>query len=304
MSEAPVGIVVTVFRGGCEVAAGDRTRELRLSGRHAHGKIELAVGDDVTFDPEKGVVREVLRRRTRLVRRRPRDDPRHEHVVAANMDRLAIVASVASPAFRAGAVDRFLLAALAGGLEAILVANKIDLLEGAPLPEDVAAYATFLRVFPVSATTGEGLEALRAALAASRTVLAGHSGVGKSSLLNALEPELRLETGELRRDDRGRHTTTRTLLVRLPGDAIVVDTPGLREIGTGPVAPDLIDQAFPDVADAAARCRFRNCRHEREPGCAVREAVDAGAIPFPRVASWQRLRDEALHGEDPRARRG
>jgi ribosome biogenesis GTPase len=292
VSEAPAGIVVTVFRGGCEVAVGDATRELRLAGKHAHRAVALAVGDDVTFDPSKGVVIDVQPRRTALVRRRPRDDPRREHVVAANMDRLAIVVSVASPPFRPGAVDRFLLAALAGGLEAILVANKIDLLAGAPLPEAIAAYATFLRVFPVSAATGAGLDALLAALARSRTVLAGHSGVGKSSLLNALDPKLGLETGELRRDQRGRHTTTRTLLVRLRGDAIVVDTPGIREIATGPIARELLDRAFPDVARAAARCRFRDCRHAAEPGCAVRDAVEGAAIPPARLASWQRLREE------------
>jgi ribosome biogenesis GTPase len=284
------GIVVAVFRGGCEVDAGGLRQELRLVGKHAHGEVELAVGDDVTFDSGKGVVVEVLPRRTRLARRRPRDDPRREHVIAANMDRLAIVASTTEPPFRAGAVDRFLLAALAGGLRVVLAVNKIDL---APVPDEASAYASFLPVFPVSAKTRRGLPRLCEALARSRTVLAGHSGVGKSSLLNALAPGLALETDELRRDRRGRHTTARATLWRLPGGAIVVDTPGVREIASGPVARQLLDEVFPDVAALAADCRFRDCRHAAEPDCAVRDAVERGELLPARLASWQRLRDEA-----------
>ncbi len=287
----PTGIVVAVFRGGCEVDARGSRLELRLVGKHAHREVELAVGDDVSFDPEKQVVLEVMARRTRLARLRPRDDPRREHVIAANMDRLAIVASVAAPPFRAGAVDRFLLAASAGGLEVLLVVNKVDL--EAELPPEARAYETFVPVLAVSAKTGAGIEALRARLARSRTVLAGHSGVGKSSLLNALAPGLELETGDLRRDHRGRHTTSRATLVRLGDDAIVVDTPGVREIATGRVSPDLVDEAFPDVRDLAAGCRFRDCRHVAEPDCAVHEALERGALLPARLLSWQRLREEA-----------
>jgi ribosome biogenesis GTPase len=290
-----VGIVVAVFRGGCEVDAGGRRHELRLAGKHAHREVELAVGDDVTFDPEKGVVLDVLPRRTRLARLRPRDDPRREHVIAANMDRVAIVASAAAPPFRPGAVDRFLLAGLAGGLEVILVVNKVDLAEG-ELPGDARAYSEFMPVFAVSAKTRKGIAALRKALAGSRTVLAGHSGVGKSSLLNALAPELELETGELRKGERGRHTTSRATLLRLPGDAIVVDTPGVREIATGPVLPELVDDAFPDVRDLAAGCRFRDCRHAAEPGCAVHEALERGDLVPARLLGWQRLRAEVDEG--------
>jgi ribosome biogenesis GTPase len=142
----------------------------------------------------------------------------------------------------------------------------------------------------VSARDGRGLEALRAHLHGSRTVLAGHSGVGKSSLLNALEPELRLETGALRRGDlRGRHTTSRAAWLRLPGDAVVVDTPGVREITTGPVDPALVDQVYPDVATHAQACRFRDCWHGQEPGCAVRTAVAGGELSPLRLASYQKL---------------
>jgi ribosome biogenesis GTPase len=283
-----------VVRGGCEVVYGDERRELRLLGRSALRGVELAVGDEVEFDPQKGVVLEQLPRRTRLERRRPRDDPRQRQVIAANMDRLAIVVSVVEPPFRAGLVDRFQLAAYAGGLEAILLVNKVDLLEGAPLPEEIRVFEAALPIFPLSAKMGLGLDALRRRLGHSQTVLAGHSGVGKSSLLNALEPELRLETGELgRRRLRGRHTTRSSILIRLPGGAIVVDTPGIREVASGPVDSALVDRVYPDVAALAPDCRFRDCRHASEPECAVRAALGAGTLPRARYECHQNLLRDA-----------
>jgi ribosome biogenesis GTPase len=286
----PRGIVISVFRGGCEVACGDRVHEVRLIGRHALREVALAVGDDVTFDRERGVLLDVLPRRTELRRRRPRDDPRQEQVIAANMDCLAIVASVLDPPFRPRLVDRFMLAALAGGLEAMLLVNKIDLLTDGALPDEVRQLEVALPVLPISARTGAGLEALRERLAGMRTVLAGHSGVGKSSLLNALQPELRLETRAVREKARkGRHTTTRATLYRLRGGAIVVDTPGIRELATGPIEPAALDRVYPDVAALAKDCRFRDCRHRREPDCAVRAAVERGALPASRYAHYRRL---------------
>jgi ribosome biogenesis GTPase len=286
-----VGIVIGLYRGGCEVVHGDHVRELRLVGRHARRPdFSLAVGDEVTFDAEKGILLDLLPRRTRLVRPRPKDDPRREQAIAANMDRLAIVSSVVEPPFRYGVVDRFLVAAFAGELDALLVVNKVDLLDGAPLPADVSAFEAAVPVLAVSARTGEGLDRLRDALARSRTVLAGHSGVGKSSLLNALEPELRLETGDLsRRDGRGRHTTTRSILLRLPGDAIVIDTPGVREVGVTSLTPELLERVYPDVARLAPGCRFRDCRHDREPECAVRDGVREGELAGVRHAGFLRL---------------
>lgn len=292
-----LGIVIAVHRGGCQAFAGDRLWELRLVGRHALREVELAAGDDVSFDPEAGIVLEVQPRRTRLARRRPRDDPRSEHVIAANMDRVAVVAAVEQPPFRPGAVDRFVLAGHAGGLEVALVVNKVDLLGDRELPESIRAYDGVLPVLPVSATKRLGLEALAARLAGSRTVLAGPSGVGKSSLLNALEPELRLETRAVRRVGKGRHTTARATLYRLRGGALVVDTPGVREFAPGPLDPELLDEVFPDVAERAQGCRFRDCRHGREPDCAVRAAVGRGELQPARLASYARLREEVRGGE-------
>ncbi len=281
----PIGIVITVFRGGCQVVCDDEVCDLKLVGRHAERELTLAVGDEISFDPEKQIVLERLPRRTQLLRRRKRS----EQVIAANMDQLAVVSSFLEPGFRPGAVDRFLLAAYAGGLEPILIVNKLDLMQGGPLPEEVRVYERTLPLYSLCALTGEGLAPLREKLRGLRTVLAGHSGVGKTTLLNALEPELRLETGELTGSKKGRHTTTRAIWIRLPGDAVVVDTPGLREIGTGPVDPVLLDDVYPDVARLAPDCRFRDCRHDREPDCSVRAAAERGELPPARLAGFQRL---------------
>lgn len=296
------GTVIGVYRGGCEVVSDGRVHVLKLAGRHAEAEVRLAVGDELSFDAERGVVLEVAERRTQLARLRPqagrrRHDPRDPKLIAANMDRLAIVCAAREPEFRSGIVDRFLLAAVSGGLDAVLVVNKVDLLGAEELPEEIRAYERVIPVFAVSATEGRGLAALREALAGSRTVFAGHSGVGKSSLLNALEPLLRLETGEVnRKTGKGRHTTTHAVWLELAGGAVVVDTPGIRELATGPVDPALLVQAYPDVLGPADDCRFRDCRHDREPDCAVRAAVERGEVSPARLAGYRKLLAEIEAG--------
>ena len=281
------GSVIAVHRGECEVVRDGEVLALRWGGRRAGPAPELAIGDEVAFDPARRVVLDVLPRRTRLARLRPRF-PGREHVLVANADRLVIVASVDDPPFRPGAVDRFMLAAFAGGLEPILAVNKIDLLEGGPPPE-IAAYAEVLPLHWVCATRGDGLEALRPALRGARSVLAGHSGVGKSSLVNALRPELRLATGRVTRHGRGRHTTARSEWIQLEPGSVVIDTPGVRSIAGTPGAIALIDRVYPDVARHAAGCRFSDCAHAAEPGCAVRAAAEAGELSPARLSAFRRL---------------
>jgi ribosome biogenesis GTPase len=283
-----IGTVIAVHRGECEVVHGDALVSLRLGGRNAHLGQQLAVGDEVEFDPERAALLDVLPRRTQLARLRA--GRRGElQVVAANVDRVAIVAAVAEPPFRSGLVDRFMLAAHVGGLEPLLVVNKLDLLGGSALPDEIDAYREILPLFPVSARSGAGIAELRRALGGARTVLAGHSGVGKSSLINALEPELQLATGELARRGGGRHTTARSTWIRLGPDSIAIDTPGVREIASGPVELELVDRVYPDVARFAEHCRFRDCAHASEPGCAVRAAVESGELRAARVAGLARL---------------
>ncbi len=291
------GIVITVFRGGCEVIHRDQVHELHLSGSHARASTALAVGDEVRFDPATGRVLEIEARRTRLERIRPRDRGRHQRrqpqVIAANMDQVAIVTALVEPPFVPGVVDRFLLAAAAGGLNALLIANKCDLMHGRELPEAVGSYAAVVPVLTVSALTGAGLDELRASLQGQQTVFAGHSGVGKSSLLNALEPELCLRTGELReRDRKGRHTTSQATWYKLASETVVVDTPGIRELATTAAHPGLLDQVYPDVASYARSCHFRDCEHVQEPGCAVRAAAEVGELSPYRLARFRKLARE------------
>lgn len=261
---------------------------LRLPGRALEDGWALAVGDEIRFDPSRGLVEGVEPRRTELVRQRQG----RPHVIAANMDQLAIIASFREPDFRPGVVDRFQLAALAGGLRPILVVNKLDRLEADTLPAAVREFEAVLPVFPVSARTGARLDGLRERLSGLRTILAGHSGVGKSTLLNALEPKLRLATAPVTAHRKGRHTTTRVSWIQLDEVTVVLDTPGVREIASGSVDPQLLDRVYPEIAKLARSCGFRNCGHREEPGCCVRDAVQRGELSAARLASYQRLRAE------------
>jgi len=292
------GTVISVFRGGCAVVFDEQIHELTLTGSSAVQALVLAVGDEVTFDPDRGVVESQAPRRTELARLRPQAGRQRrtggaKKVLAANMDAVAIVMSVVDPPFRSGAVDRFWLAAVEGGLEAILIVNKVDRVGQGELPDIVEAYKSVLPVFETSAKGGQGLAELAQGLRGKRTVFAGHSGVGKSSLLNSLQPELRLATGEVSsKTGKGRHTTTAAQWLRLPGGAIVVDTPGVREIATGSLDEDALEQVYPDIEALAHECRFRDCRHDTEPDCAVANAVAEGSLHPGRLESFAKLREE------------
>ena len=288
----PVATVISVFRGGCEAVHDGRVTPLRLVGRHAHREQALAVGDRVSFDQEQQIVIDVEPRRTLLARQRSRT-PHRPQVIAANIDCLAIVAAVADPTFHSESIDRFALAAYAGGLGVILVANKVDLLQDQQLPEELGAYEEVFEVYRTSALFGTGVASLGERLRDGITVFAGNSGVGKSSLLNALEPKLRLETAHVSAKTRGgRHTTTSASWIQLSSGGVVVDTPGVSEIASGPVDTALLDDVYPDIADARAGCRFRNCRHGSEPECGVRSAVEEGRLRASRLACYRRLIEE------------
>ncbi len=253
----------------------------------------LASGDEVRieFAGETPIVRGVAPRRTKLSRLAHVHSALEEQVIAANVDLLVIVASAARPNFKPGLVDRYLIAAQVGHIEPILVVNKIDLVHTEP--EAVRLYREIgMRVIGTSCETGEGLDALRAALAGQLSVVAGHSGVGKSSLINALDPTLKLPVQEVSQyNEKGKHTTTNSRLFQLAGGIRIIDTPGARNLGVWNVSPEEVAYYFPEMAEFAAACRFRNCIHTHEPGCAVREAVETGAIPRARFDSYLRIRD-------------
>lgn len=263
----------------------------------------LAPGDQVFVeqDNENWVVRGVAPRRTRLSRPEPGSEEHpFEQVFAANVDVMVIVAATLRPPFRAGLVDRFLIAAQIGGVEPVLCLNKIDLSEDEP--EELQAYRELgLKVFKISCLEGRGLEPLRAYLAGKTCVVCGHSGVGKSSLLNALDPSLQLNTQEVSTSDRGRHTTTGGRLHDLSCGIRIIDTAGIRALGLWDVSAQTLAFFFPELAEVAQGCKFRDCTHTHEPQCAVLEALEAGTLSRHRYDSYLRIRAslEADNGMTP-----
>ncbi len=276
-------------------------REAVLAGRLRHEAehaLDLpAVGDWVAVrDPGDGdaVIAAVLPRASAFVRKRA-GETSEEQVVAANVDTVFVVAGLDGD-FNVRRIERYLAAGWESGAQPVVVLNKSDLAQDLDaVRAEVEAVAVGVPVVAVSALERDGLESLAPWLVPGATVaLLGSSGVGKSTLLNALLGEERQATAEVREDDsRGRHTTARRELVALPGGALLIDTPGMRELALWGDAEGL-DVAFPDVAALAEGCRFRDCRHEGEPGCAVREAVERGALDLARLESWHKLQRE-LH---------
>ncbi|MGD0301961.1 MAG: ribosome small subunit-dependent GTPase A [Bryobacteraceae bacterium] len=278
--DAPVstGFVAETGPGFCDVlCAGERIR-CRHTG-------DVAVGDRVLFQPDRRRIQEVLPRRTVLSRADPHN-PRIERVIAANVDVVVNVVSLKTPPLRPGLIDRYLIAIGKSGAEPLLCVNKIDLLES---PEELDAMRPYqdigIPVILCSASTGAGLDELSQTLAGKLCVFAGHSGVGKSSLLNALDPRLHITTGHV--TEKGRHTTTSSALYQLPNGATIIDTPGIREFGLWDISPDDLRRYYQEFP--AYQCAFSNCTHTHEPDCAVKQAVARGEISKARYESYVRI---------------
>jgi ribosome biogenesis GTPase len=266
--------------------------------------LKLAVGDDVVLEHDDAsdawAIAEILPRRSRLARRAP-GGGQGERVLAANVDQVVVVFAAANPEPHPRMLDRFLVIAEANALDARVVINKVELVGGAESSRQ--RWDGYERAgYPVhytSAKRGDGLDALRAALTGKVSVLTGPSGVGKSSLLNAMFPGLELRVGEISESvNKGRHTTVGGSLHPLPaGDAgasagDVADTPGLREVGMWALSPSELDSCFPEFRPYLPECRFADCRHLEEPDCAVRGAVSAGDVSPARYESYVRLMGE------------
>lgn len=278
---------------GCNASFGEPSGKLRQ--RMAEGRCgRLAVGDwvAITEQGERAVIHQVLDRRTELRRRAAGSDSRSQ-TIAANVDTYFIV-TAAGRDLNPRRIERYLTAVWDSGARPVVLLNKIDQAEdpGAQC-RTIEAVAPTVAVLPVSAHGGAGLDALRAQIECGATAaFVGSSGVGKSTLINRLLGEAPLVTGELSADGRGRHTTTRRELFLLRQGGVVIDTPGLREFGILEVGPGL-DITFADLASFARDCRFADCSHRQEPGCAVIEAVARGALDAVRLESYRRLRQEA-----------
>lgn len=301
--------VVLRGTGGIWRVHGDDgvTREATLRGRlkkedPAGEVVKLAVGDEVELDrdePGSGwSIARILPRRTKLARRSP-SGAWGERIVAANVDQVVVVFAAAEPEPHPRMLDRFLVIAAANELPARIVVNKADL---ASEPALRARFGDYARAgYPLHLTSvkrGLGLDALRAALVGGAgthcvSALTGPSGVGKSSLLNALFPGLDLRVGEISRSVmKGRHTTVGADLHPLGDGAFVIDTPGLREVGVWGLEPGELAGCFLELRPYLGECRFGDCAHRGEPGCAVRDAVERGEVSAARYESYLKLRAE------------
>lgn len=302
------GLVREATGGTYEVELDDGTvAEASLRGRlkqEARTGDKVAAGDRVRVrlhEDGSATIEENLERSSELARRDPRTRGRRAKVIVANVDQVLVVFSVTRPEPRLRLVDRFLVLASANRIPAVLVVNKLDLVDD---PAEAEALfgdyrAAGYDVIFTSAKQARGVEQLRARICGRTSVLAGPSGVGKSSLMNAVEPGLGLRVAEVSKAvGKGRHTTVSARLIPLQCGGYVADTPGLRELGLWDVAAEELDTHFAELHDYLGTCRFaRNCTHTHEPGCVVREAVEEGTVSKNRYESYVALREELAEAQ-------
>jgi len=295
------GLVTQVSTGLCRVSVGNESVLCSLRGSLSAAETGLTnvvtVGDQVLFSQnggDQGVVEQVLPRRNQITR----PDPFYSHLqqaLVANLDQLLIVASWREPHLWPELIDRYLIAAERSGVKAIICVNKIDLAESMEEVEQaLQPYREMgIRVLLTSAEWKTGLEELRQLLKDKVTVLAGLSGVGKSTLLTAVQPSLQLRTGTVSEDSRmGRHTTTQAVMLPLDHGSYVIDTPGIREFGIAGLHRDELIDYYPDLLRYAHNCRFSNCSHQHEPDCAVQAAVETGKLSADRLKSYCKIWDQ------------
>ena len=291
----------------CHVEIDGETRQLPLAGKlfegSSHEKRPLAVGDRVQLDDTGRSIDVLLPRSSQLHRRASSEGEERAQVIAANITHVLAVASVKSPPFQAELVDGILAAALRERIPATLVLSKCDL-----APEEATKWAgvyahSGAKVLAISTAPGhetkEPLHEIATLLHGNRTVLCGLSGAGKSSLLNAVVPGVQLRIGSLNHIRQGRHTTTHTELLRLPGGGHVLDTPGVRSFHLFSTGSQELQFLFPEIAALLPECEYRSCLHRDERNCAVRRAVDGGTIAATRYASYATMLEQALDAERP-----
>jgi ribosome biogenesis GTPase len=270
------------------------------------GSLKLAVGDEVVLErDERGsawAIREILPRRSVLARRAP-GGAIGERIIVANVDQVIVVFAMVKPEPHPRMLDRFLVIAEANDIAAVVVINKVDLAPPGAAQDMFAVYERIgYRVLFTSAKRGDGLEALHNTVAGKLSALSGPSGVGKSTLLNAIYPGANLRTGEISESvNKGRHTTVGARLLPLPDSGFVADTPGLREIGMWNLDARHLDACFPEMRRVLEHCRFKDCSHISEPDCAVLAAIASGEISAERYDSYVRLLAEL--GEQSEQRR-
>ncbi len=260
----------------------------------------IAVGDNVTISFEEtdesgnAMITEIKDRANYI----SREAPRHQygrHIIAANLDQAFIIATIASPRTSSGFIDRFLLTAEAYHIPAVVVFNKQDVLKKQKdidrQKEWVDMYRTAgYTVLLTSSVTGEGVKELGDMLHGKVSLLSGHSGVGKSTLINSIFPTMQLRTKEIsQKHNKGVHTTTFSELFELPTGGFIIDTPGIKEFGILDLQPQEVGHFYPEIREVLAGCKYNNCLHQEEPGCAVKQAVMDGKLAYERYKNYDNI---------------
>ena len=313
-----IGDVVRLLGKACSVrpdAVTDTLYECYLRGRLFDSPgVQIAVGDRVEFDPLEephshdsveagpqkgvGVIHEILPRETALVRP-PSKRGGQPQVVAANLHQLVVVSAIKQPPYKTGLIDRYLVIAHRAGVAPALCLNKIDLAnpeESDIADRDLKPYKDLgLPIVFTSAVSGKGIETLQNLLKDKRSVLVGHSGVGKSKLAGRVQPGLTLSSSSVSRQGKGRHTTSSSTLFALDFGGELVDTPGVRELSISDLEQSELGAHFADFEAFLGKCRFTSCSHIPEPGCAVKEGVESAKISRARYDSYVRLYHELQH---------
>jgi len=267
---------------------------LRLKGVRSTNPV--VVGDEVACEADEGgdyVIADILPRRNYVIRRAS-NLSKESHIIAANVDQALLMASLRSPETPTEFVDRFLVTCEAYKVPVTILLSKLDLQDAEAVAEFRAVYeGAGYRVLEVSVREGRGVEEVRELLAGRTTLVSGNSGVGKSTLIQAIDPSLDIRTGEISESHhKGRHTTTFSTMYPLAGGGAVIDTPGIKGFGLIDIDEAELWHYFPEMMRVAPACHFYNCTHTHEPGCAVTEAVKAGEIAWPRYESYLKIRDE------------
>jgi len=303
------GLITKSTGSWYQVRSGEETIDCRIKGKFRIKGITttnpLAVGDVVDFDmePEQGTgIITNLHQRKNYIIRKAINLSKQAQIIAANLDRALLVVTLASPRTSLGFIDRFLVTAEAYDIPACLIFNKLDLFSDEGL-EILADYQAIYQnigypCYSVSALEGTNIDEVQELLKDKVTLFSGHSGVGKSSLINRLLPDLDLRTHMVSEwSDKGMHTTTFAEMFELPQGGYIIDTPGIRELGVIDIEKEVLSHFFPEMRERMNQCRFNNCRHINEPGCAVLDALEAGEIAQSRYDSYLSI----YHGNDTRA---
>ncbi len=293
MAQIKEGLVVTILGKGYEVEVEGEKLFCRVRGKlfHRGQKSYPVVGDRVEVEIEEHqtpTIKAILPRKSILIRRAV--GKQAPQPIAANLDLVLICSAAKEPPFRPALIDRYLATCEAFQLPAVIVLNKIDLLDSETEADKLLREFQKIgyQTIKTSAREKIGIDELKELLRDKCSVLVGPSGAGKSSLINAIAPQANLEVGSLSKIGKGRHTTTVSRLIKLE-DGYLVDTPGIREFGLWGIDPEKLDQYFVEFRPYLPECKFRDCKHQSEPGCAVKEAVDEGKISSRRYQSYLNL---------------